>query len=101
MEKFQKGIFSRDVLSPLLFVIAMMPLNCIPRKYAGGYKFTKSQENMNMDDIKLFVKMEKELETLIQTIRIYSRYIGLEFSIEKCAMLIMKSGKGQITKGIE
>ena len=38
-----------------------------------------------MDDIKLFAKNEKELETLIQT----SQYIGMEFSIEKCATQIM------------
>ena len=48
-----------------------------------------------MDDIKIFGKNEKELETLIQTIRIYSQDIVLEFCIEKCALLIMKSGKGK------
>ena len=46
-----------------------------------------------MDDIKLFAKNEKELETLINTVRIYSRDIGMEFGIEKCAMPVMKSGK--------
>ena len=44
-----------------------------------------------MDDIKLFAKNEKELEALIQTVRIYSQDIGIEFGIEKCAILIMKS----------
>ena len=54
-----------------------------------------------MDDIKLFAKNEKELETLIHTVRIYSQYIGMEFGIEKCAMLVMKSGKRQLTDGME
>ena len=36
---------------------------------------------------------KNELETFIQTMRIYSLGIGMEFGIEKCAMLIMKSGK--------
>ena len=45
------------------------------------------------DDIKLFAKNEKELKSLIQTIRIYSKNIGMEFGEEKCAMLIMKSEK--------
>ena len=49
-----------------------------------------------MDDIKLFARNETELETLIQTIRIYSQDIEIEFGIEKCAMLIMKSRKRQI-----
>ena len=48
---------------------------------------------MYMDDIKLFAKNEKELETLIQAVRIYSQDIGMELGIEKCAMLEMKSGK--------
>ena len=54
-----------------------------------------------MDDIKLFAKNEKELETLIHTVRIYSRDIGMEFGIEKCALLVMKSGKRHLTDGIE
>ena len=70
-----------------------------------GYKLTKSQEKINhlmyRDDIKPFVKNQKELDILIQTKRIYSQYIGIEFVIEKCAKLIMRSGKKQITEGIE
>ena len=46
-------------------------------------------------------KNEKELETLIHAVRIYSQDIGLEFGIEKCAMLVMKSGKRHMTDGIE
>ena len=56
---------------------------------------------MYMDDIKLLAKNEKELETLIHTVRIYSQDIGMEFGSEKCAMLVMKSGKRQTTDGIE
>ena len=41
----------------------------------------------------MFAKNEKELETLIQTARIYCRDIGMEFAIEKCALLIMRKGK--------
>ena len=49
---------------------------------------------MYMDDIKLFVKNKKiELGTFIQTIRMYSQDIGMEFGIEKCAILIMKREK--------
>ena len=33
--------------------------------------------------------------------RIYSQDIGIEFSIEKCTMLVMKSGKQHLTVGME
>ena len=56
---------------------------------------------MYMDDIKLFTKNEKELEILIHTVRIYSQDIGMEFGIEKCAMLVMNSGKRHLTDGME
>ena len=54
---------------------------------------------MNIDDIKRFAKKEKELETLIQALRKFSEDVGMEFGIEKCA--IMKSGKLKMTEGIE
>ena len=56
---------------------------------------------MYMDDIKLFAKNEKELETLIHAVRIYSQDIGIEFGIEKCAMFVMESGKRHLTDGME
>ena len=81
-----------------------MPLNNILRKYTAGYKRCRSQKKiirlLYMDDIKLFAKNEKELETLIHAVRIYSQNIGMEFGIEICARLVMKSGKWHTT-GIE
>ena len=56
---------------------------------------------MYMDDIKLFAKNEKELETLIHTVRIYSWDIGMEFGMVKCAMLVMKSGKRHLPDRME
>ncbi len=81
----------------------MMPLNHILRKCTVGYKLTKSQEKINhlmyKDDIKLFAKNKEE--TLILALRIYSQDIGMEFGIEKCAMLVMKSEKRHMTEEIE
>ena len=52
----------------------MMPLNHILRKCTVGNKLSKSQEKINhsmyMDDIKLFAKNEKALETLIHAVRL-------------------------------
>ncbi len=46
-------------------------------------------------------KNENELETLIHAVRIYSQDVGMEFGIENCAMLVMKSGKRRMTEKIE
>ena len=54
-----------------------------------------------MDDIRLFAKNEKELETLIHAVTIYIQDIGMEFGLEKCAMLVMKNGKRHLTDGME
>ena len=82
-----------------------MPLNPILRKCTTGYKLSRSQEKINhlmcMDDVKLFAKREKELETLIHAVRIYSEDIGMGSVIEKSAMLVMKSGKRHLTDGME
>ena len=54
-----------------------------------------------MDDIKLFTKNEKELETLIHAVRIYGQEIGIEFTMGKCDMLVMKRGKRHLTDRLE
>ena len=48
---------------------------------------------MYIDEIKVLAKCEKEVKTLVQTIRIYSQDIGMEFGIEKCFKPIMKIRK--------
>ena len=74
-----------------------MPLNYIFRKCTVGYKLSRSQEKISItkctwisDNLQ---KNEKELANLIHAVRIYSQNIGMEFGTEKCAMIVMKSGK--------
>ena len=82
--KIQRGTFQGYALLPSLFVTAMKPFNHILKKCSGGYKLHKSQEKINllvyMDDIKLFAKNEKDQETLIQAMRIYSQNIGMNLA---------------------
>ena len=51
-----------------------------------------------MDDLELYIRSEKGLDALVQTARVFSEDIGMEFGIEKCAMLVME--KGQIVKSV-
>ena len=48
-----------------------------------------------------FAKNEKELETLIHTVKIYNQNIGMEFGTEKCAILVMKISKKHLKEGME
>ena len=100
----KRGIFQGDALSPLLFVIALIPLTSVLRNVKAGYSFVSSKEKINhllfMDDLKLYAKSEKDLESLIQTVRIFSEDIGMEFGLDKCAVMIMKRGKQIEANGI-
>ena len=103
--KFSRGFFQGDSLSPLMFVIAMIPLTLVLRKMKASYKFNSNGEQINhlmfMDDIKLYAKNESGLDALVQSVRIVSNDIGMEFGVEKCAMLVIKRGKVVESNGID
>ena len=42
-----------------------------------------------MDDLKLYSRREKALDSLVQTVRVFSEDIEMEFGKEKCAKLVM------------
>ena len=54
-----------------------------------------------MDDLKLYNRSEKGLNSLVQTVRVFSEDTGMEFGIEKCAMVVMEKGKIVKSVGIE
>ena len=45
-----------------------------------------------MANLKLYRKTDKDLDPLIQTVRIFSSNICKEFEIGKCSILILKRG---------
>ena len=55
-----------------MFVSALIPLNLILRKAKAAYEFSGSREKINyllfMDDLKLYSRNEKGLNSLVQTI---------------------------------
>ena len=54
-----------------------------------------------MGDLKLYSRNEKGLDSLVQTILVFSKDIGMEFVIKKCAMLVIEKGKIVKLVGIE
>ena len=101
----KRGIFHGDSLSPLVFVLALIPLSLILRKAKAAYEFAGRKEKINhllfMDHLRLYSRNEKELDSLVQTIRIFSEDVGMEFGIEKCAVLVIEEEKIVKSVGIE
>ena len=102
----KRGVFQEDSLSPLVFVLALISLSLILRKAKAACEFSGSKEKINhvfffMDDLKLYSRNEKELNSLVQTIHILSEDIGMEFGIEKCAMLVGEKEKIVKSVGID
>ena len=83
----KRGIFQRDSLCPLVFVLVLIPLKLILIKVKATYEFSKSKEKNNrllfMDDLKLYSRSEKGLDSLVQTVRVFSEDIGMELVIVK------------------
>lgn len=99
-----RGIFQWDRLSPLLFVLALIPLTLVLRKVKAGYNLENGLPTMNhplfMDDLKLYGKRKNQVDTLLQPVQVVSEDIKMEFGIEKCGVLIMKRRKLVKSEGI-
>ena len=100
----RRGIFQGDSLSPLLFVVALILLSMVLRQTKAGYDLGNRKGLINhllfMDDLKLYGKNEKQVDTLVNTVGIFSKDIGMEFGISKCVVLIMKREKVRTCEGI-
>ena len=70
----------------------MIPLSLLLRKVKASYKWVKKKFKLNhlllMDDLKLFGKSEDQIDSLVQTMFIFSEDIGIEFGLKKCGTVI-------------
>ena len=98
----KRGIFQGDSLSPLLFIMIMTPLSMILKDESKGYKLGHSGNLVNhllfMDDLKLYGKSQDEIDALLGLVQEYSNDIGMQFGMDKCAVLGIKKGK---SSGVE
>ena len=64
-----------------MFVLALIPLSLILRKAKAAYEFSESKEKINhllfMDDLTLYSRSEKGLDSLVQTVRVFNGGNGL------------------------
>ena len=101
--KIKRGIFQGDSLSPLLFIISLIPLTITLRAMNKGYKLDDIKVNhlLYMDDLKIYACSDKEMESLVNTIRIFSEDISMEFGFEKCAKVSINKGKLVATENVK
>jgi hypothetical protein len=95
----KRGIFQGDTLSPLLFCLALNPLSTELARTDCGYYVGKGKNEdhcMNhllyMDDLKLYASNEKQLESLLNVVSIFSKDICMKFGLDKCAKLSIHRG---------
>ena len=79
-----------NTISDLMMMMMMMIIIII----------TKLNHLFFNDDLKLYARNENQLDSLIQTMRIVSKDIGMKFGIEKCAVLVLKRGRLAQSEGI-
>jgi hypothetical protein len=54
-----------------------------------------------MDNFKLYGKKEREIDSLINTVRIFSDDISMKFGLEKFARLVVERGKVEQRDGLQ
>ena len=69
--------------------------------YDLGGKMGRVDDLLFMDDLILYSKNERQVDTLVHTLRVFSEDIGMQFGINNCAVLVMKKGKMTKCEGIK
>ena len=67
-----EGSFRGDSFPPFLFIVVLVPSSIILNKTDLGYVTNRNQKLNHlllMDDLKLYTKSERELDSFIQTVK--------------------------------
>ena len=89
--KIRHGIFHGDSLSPLLFVLVMIPLTLVLGQTKASYKVKKGGKKIKtvfMDDLKLFAKNVDQIDSLVHKVRTFSEDIKMDFGLPKCKVCL-------------
>ena len=97
--QFLRGVYQGDTLSPLLFCISLLPLSVVLRQSQGymcgppNRRTHKVTHLFYLDDLKLYASGEVQLQRSLNISHIYSRDIGMEFGLDKCAVVHLHRGR--------
>ena len=98
----RRGISQGDSLSPLIFIICMIPLSKVLRKANAGHLLgdVKINHLLFMDDLKKFARSKPKVDSLISSVKVISHDIRMEFRVRNCGVALMKRGKLVESEGI-
>ena len=86
-------------------IIIIIPLSVILGKTKGKYQHSKEGESINhllfMDDLKLYGSDERQIDSLINTVRVLSDDIRMVFGLKKCGLVVMKRSKEVKYDGVD
>ena len=97
------GTFQGDSLFPVLFCLSLIPLANELNNTKHGYEICEKVINylFYMDDAKLYVKNDKELEGLISTVKQFIDDTCMEFRLDRFAKATFIMGKFTRTTAVE
>ena len=100
----RRDICQGDSLSPLLFVVALIPVTIILRALNQGYSLGKGKERLNhllfMDDLQLYGSNDNEFDSLVKVVKIACGDVGMLFGFDKYVVLKRERGKQVHCEGI-
>ena len=71
----------------------------------AGYRFSGNREKVNhllfTDDLKLYGSCDKELESVVGVVKMFSDDVGMKFGFDKCGVLVVEKGVKKKCEGIE
>ena len=101
--RIMRGIFQGDSLSPLLLTMYLNRLSQELQKTGYGYQLdeqTKINHLFYVDYLKLYCTSDNQLKGLVNTVKMVSDDIRMEFGLDKCAKAISRRGKKIAVEGI-
>ena len=91
---FKQGLFQRDLLSPLLFVLAISPISVLLREIEGylSPNLGKITHLFYMDDLKLYGGGKNELDSTVKSTEYAAQAVGMELGAPKCGVAHIRHG---------